>query len=420
MSNPLLQLGSCDADRWPATAAEQKQFKTAMLAKYHAAMAPQLQQKLKFRDEKNNDARDAGWRDFQPLPGTRVSELQRFLQAAGFLPHAEITGVFGYATQAGARLFQEYLRTMEGHAEMVPDGLVGPKTWQHLERWRSQGLTSEWGRFSAQQPTAEYSMWLGLLEHAKNHYRTNPGQVLQHLEKHTRPSASRKIADWRTDAEAIHLIGIRRDQEVRMNKRRNDDLFVLLIRGMVFKFFGSTDPHVDESHGKGRPFLIEGQHSYQFGWHKVANADKVYRALKPSQPGVLVFRDRADFDGALSDAEIALGLDKDPNGTINIHWSGLDSSEFSAGCQVIAGLSYVNHLNKVISCAAFAASGYSQLALGKTRGAYNVFTDLLLCYTLPGVQEISYTLGRDESLFLSEQMGAEYAAVRLNELRDLS
>lgn len=422
---PLLRLGSCDADVWPSTLAEQIHFKQNFLAKYHAAMSANNQKKLSFREEKDNDNQNSGWRAFQPVPGKFVRELQDFLIVAGFLPATETHGVFSYRTQAGARLFQEYVRTMEGRADFFPpDGLVGNKTWAQIDRWKEQGLTSEWAGFTAQNPSPEYSVWLGLLAKAKSHYQANIGPVLQHVETLlSRPDApktgTRKIADWKTDADTIHFIGLRRNEHSSVH--RNDDLYVLLIRGLAFKFFGSTDPQVDESHGKGRPFLTEGQHAYHFGWHKIhtksGHPDRVYRALKPSGNGVLVFRDRVDFNGSLSTAEIARGLDPTPNPTINIHWAGMDASNFSAGCQVIAGLSYINHLNKLQDCSAFAARSYRDLAAGKTRGAYNIFTDLLLCFSPPGVQEIAYTLGRDESLFLSDQMGEQFAAARVNELR---
>ncbi len=427
MSNrPLLRLGSCDADVWPSTLAEQIDFKKNFFAKYHAAMSAGFQSRLQFRDERDGDAKGIGWRDFQPLPGRFVRELQQFLIDAGFLPKIEVSGVFSYRTQAGARLFQEYLRTMEHLSDMVPDGMVGPKTWAHVDRWKAAGLTSQWAQFSTQNPSPEYTRWLNLLGKAKSYFQANPGPVLQHLEEFaSRPGApktsTRRIADWKTDADTIHFIGIRRNESDA--KHLNDDLYILLIQGMAFKFFGSTDPQVDEStHHTGRPFLIEGQHAYHFGWHKInaksGQPDRVYRALKPSPTGggVMVFRDK-DLNGALSIDEIARGLDPVPNGTINIHWAGMDASNFSAGCQVVAGRRYINHLNEVQDCTGFAAISYRDLATGKTRGAYNIFTDLLLCYTPPGVLEISYTLGRDETLSRWEDMGEKFAGVEVDILR---
>ena len=238
------------------------------------------------------------------------------------------------------------------------------------------------------------------MQKAKEHYGARPNPILQLSEKYARPTDTKKIKDWDTSPDTIHLIGIRRNQDTSSKKRENDDLFVLLIKGMVFKFWGSTDPSQGMA-GKRQdePFLIEGQHNYKFGWHKVSEAQQVYRALKPANHGVLVFRDR-DNNNSLTESDIAKGLDQQSNNSINIHWSGKGETNYSAGCQVIAGQSYSNHEGKVIDCSAFASPGYSDLKYGKTRGAYNVFTDLILCYAPAGVQTIAYTLARDESFLL--------------------
>jgi len=71
---------------------------------------------------------------------------------------------------------------------------------------------------------------------------------------------------------------------------------------------------------------------------------------------------------------------------------------------VIAGQSYSNHEGKVINCTAYASPGYADLKNGKTRGAYNVFTDLVLSYSPEGVQTIAYTLARDESFLLADDI----------------
>ena len=118
---------------------------------------------------------------------------------------------------------------------------------------------------------------------------------------------------------------------------------------------------------------------------------------------MLVFRDR-DNDNSLTPTDIARGLDSQPNQSINIHWSGKGETNYSAGCQVIAGMSYINNEDKVIDCSAFASPGYNDLGNGKTRGAYNVFTDLLLSYAPQDVQTIVYTLARDESFLLAEDI----------------
>ncbi|MBI1227914.1 MAG: hypothetical protein GC192_21970 [Bacteroidetes bacterium] len=398
MSNTSLRLGKVDQGSMP-------EDKRKFLSVYHAAFGPALQKKLMFRDEA-----DGLWQPFVEVPGTSVKDLQQFLKEAGFMPKSSLDGIFGYATQASVRLFQEYVRTVDGIAEIgSPDGVVGPNTMRFIEKWKADkkgtpDFVCKWAQASVQNPSDEFSKWIQLLQKAKEHYLANVNSILQLSESYTKPTDTQKIKDWNTAPEAIHLIGVRRNQESSAFKRENDDLFVLLINGMVFKFWGSTDPSQGiAGKRKDEAFLMEGQHTYKFGWHKVSEEKQVYRALKPANFGVLVFRDR-DNDNSLTAADIAKGLDAQPNLSINIHWSGKGETNYSAGCQVIAGQSYSNHEDKVIDCSAFASPGYADLAKGKTRGAYNVFTDLLLSYAPEGVQTIAYTLGRDESFLLADDI----------------
>lgn len=395
MSNTTLRLGKVDQGSMPAD-------KRKFLSVYHAVMAAELQNKLAFRDEP-----DDVWQPFQELPGTGIKDLQAFLKAAGFMPKASLDGIFGYATQAAVRLFQEYVRSVEGDTTVgTPDGIAGPNTLRLVEKWKTEkkdtpDFVCKWGQSSAQSGSEEFNRWISLLQRAKDYYMTNPNPILALSEKYAKPTDTQKIKDWNTSPEAVHLIGIRRNQDASALRRENDDVFILLIKGMVFKFWGSTDPSQSiAGKRKDEPFLIEGQHLYKFGWHKVSEAKQVYRALKPAKHGVLVFRDR-DNNNSLNESDIAKGLDGTPNGTINIHWSGKGESNYSAGCQVIAGQSYSNHEGKVIDCTAFASPGYKDLSNGKTRGAYNVFTDLILSYAPEGVQTISYMLARDESFLRS-------------------
>jgi peptidoglycan hydrolase-like protein with peptidoglycan-binding domain len=395
MSNTTLRLGKVDQGATPAN-------KRAFLSNYHAVFPPALQNKLMFRDEA-----DGVWQPFSEVAGTSVKELQQFLKDAGFMPKSSVDGIYGYATQAAVRLFQEYIRTVEGDASIGnPDGIAGSNTFKFVEKWKSEKtgkpeFVCKWAQFSSKAGSEEFNKWIGLLQKAKESYSATENPILKFSEKYDKPSDTLKVKDWKTSANDIHLIGIRRNQNASARKRENDDLFVLLINGMVFKFWGSTDPSQGMAgKRKDEPFLIEGQHEFKFGWHKVSDAKQAYRALKPANLGVLVFRDR-DNDNSLTPADIAKGLDSRPNLSINIHWSGKGETNYSAGCQVIAGQSYSNHEGKVIDCSSFAASGYADLAKGKTRGAYNVFTDLLLSYAPEGVQTIVYTLARDESFLLA-------------------
>ena len=380
-----LFLGSCDTGKVPNDA---KQF----LAPYHQWGI--LKGSKSFRDDDRSK-----WRRFREVPGKDVATLQQFLFEAGFMPRGVIDGIFDYVTQASARLFQEYVRTMEGVTSMVPDGIVGRGTWAHINRWKAEGKVSEWGKASANNPSEEYTKWMSMFKNAKTHYSLQNDPILSQVEAFATNSDTLKAADWNTDKNEIHLIGIRRDFEKTSRRRDNDDLFILLINGMVFKFWGSTDPSQHMASRKDEAFLVEGQHKYRFGWHKISSEAKVYRALRPYKNGVLVFRDRDD-DNALTQADLNKGLDKKPNHTINIHWSGIGSSNWSAGCQVIVGKSYINHRNEVIDCSKFAARNYSELndTSKKTKGAYNICADLLVSFSRPNVDYIYYTLGRDVSL----------------------
>ncbi|TNE56021.1 MAG: peptidoglycan-binding protein [Bacteroidetes bacterium] len=387
-----LKLGSVDENAMPAS-------KKDFLAPYHAGMSVALQNRFQFRDENQ-------WRSFSPVSGKEVQELQQFLKDAGFMPKSNMDGVFGYATQAAVRLFQEYIRTVDGDPSIgTPDGVVGRNTWAHIAKWREEkagkdNFVCDWGQSSSANPTDEFNRWIRLLNQAKDYFvsvrDTHP--IVQLVEQFGKPTDTQKVGDWDVDPNTVHLIGIRthEDQEVRNERRENDDLFILLINGQVFKFWGSTDPSPSMSSRSEIPFLVEGQHIYRFGWHKLSSAAKIYQALRPSGPGVLVFRDR-DGDERLTAVDIAKGFDALPNTTINIHWSGIGTTNFSAGCQVIAGNSYINSAGKLQDCTAFAARNQSGLTGGKTRGAYNVFVDLLMTYAPPGVQTIRYLLGRDES-----------------------
>ena len=404
MATTILRLGKVDKGKLPANLAD-------FLNPYHPSMAENLKKKLKFRDEGTGV-----WRPFQEIKGNIIQGLQQFLKDAGFMPKATVDGIYGYGTTAGVRLFQEYIRTVEGDKKIgTPDGVAGPNTFRYIEKWKKEkegtdNFVCEWGRSSVDKPSKTYTHWLSLLEKGKQYYLANHNEILQHIEQFPTKTDTRKIQDWDSNGDTIHLIGIRRNQEQSfVNKRSNDDLFVLLIKGMVFYFWGSTDPNPGMTSRKDIPFLIEGQHLYSFGWHKVTSQNRIYKALRPASNGVLVFRDQ-DGNQALDAADWVKGLDPNPNTTINIHWSGIGKTNFSAGCQVLAGASYINHQDKIINCRKFAARSYAELDLKKTRGAYNVFADLILSYAPIGTTTLAYTLARDETAFLSDEVTGELIA----------
>ncbi|MEH6763102.1 peptidoglycan-binding domain-containing protein [Aequorivita antarctica] len=404
-----LFLGSCDLGKIPL---DRKKY----LSPYHkdglTASA------VSFRDDDRTT-----WRSFRQENGTEVAQLQQFLYKAGFMPRGVVDGVFDYVTQSAARLFQEYVRTMdpEGDKTMVPDGIVGNVTMQHVQRWKNQGKVADWGKSSTANPTKEYSDWIKLLNEAKAHYKSNPGPIMQAVNALPKTYSTIKVNDWNFSTDNIHLIGIRRKQDTAAAvQRANDDFFVLLVNGMVFKFWGSTDPSKNMVKNNIPPSLVEGQHKYRFGWHKISEEQKIYRALKPyDSNGVIILRD-LDRDNALTahDLTVKGNNSLEVNNSINIHWSGMGTSNWSAGCQVIAGKNYINNKNELVDCSKFASSAYSELntSAQKTKGAYNVLADLIVCYSKPGVDYVLYTLGREESLNLDANFGSNYATDALKKM----
>lgn len=406
-----LSLGSCDTGSIPNN-------KTDFLKPYHWVGGVFNNQKS-FRDEDRTK-----WRRFrEDSPNSEVKALQTFLFNAGFMPRASRDGVFGYVTQASVRLFQEYVRTIEGFGGMKPDGIVGSGTWGHIERWQRDNIISEWGQSNSSNGSAEYNKWIALLNKSKSHYKQNPSPIINQVNRYPKSTQTLKIDDWKFDPNDIHLIGIRHGQFDYKKDRGNDDIFLLLIRGMVFKFWGSTVPNQDQASRTDMPFLVEGQHQYRFGWHKISKdsqgRNRVYRALRPYPKGVIVLRYDTDGDNTLSADREADRLDPKPNGTINIHWSGKGNSSWSAGCMVIAGRSYINNRDKKVDCSNFAATFYSDMSdqIKKTKGAYNMFADLILAYAPQGIDHLYFTLGRDTSLNLDASLGQGYRQDVLNRIK---
>ncbi len=403
-----LYLGSCDNGKIPSN-------RNAFLAPYHKDGL--TARAVSFRDDDRTT-----WRSFREGAANEVAEFQKFLHNAGFMPRGIIDGIFDYVTQAAARLFQEYVRTLdsEGDKTMVPDGIVGNITMQHVQRWKNQGIVADWGKSSTSNSSKEYNEWLKLLTASKAHYIANPGPIMQAVNAMDKTYSTIKAKDWNISSDEIHLIGLRRkENRAAPGKRANDDIFILLVNGMVFKFWGSTDPSRAMIKVSNPPFLVEGQHKYRFGWHWMNEEKKIYRALKPYESaGVIILRD-LDKDHALTPNDLTIRGSRslEVNNSINIHWSAIGTSNWSAGCQVIAGKNYINNKNQLVDCSKFASPGYNDLtsASQKTKGAYNVLADLIVCYSKAGVDHVLYTLGREESLNLDANFGADYAtnAIRM-------
>lgn len=351
---------------------------------------------------------------FTPTPDQplTVAQVQGALKTLGFFPGGNVDGICGYRTQSAIRLFQEYVRTVEGHADVTPDGRVGPSTQGHLKRWLDGTLTTSWapaiaawkGATFGTAATGEYDQWIAFLEQVKTKQRATPSVGVQKVNASKPSSDSRKVSDWDFSPRHVHLVGIRREEA----SGKFDDIFVLLLKGLTFKFQGSTEPGASDN-PLGRPYLVPGQHDYHFGWHK-----RTYLALRPNGPGVLVVRSREG--GVPTAADWARDLEV--NATINIHWGGkgltADVKTWSEGCQVINGSLYLDPTGKLVSCAAFAAVNNTELNgnASKTRGAYNVLLDLVtaLGSDLPPV--VKYVLVEEGDLALAPALGGALAKVR--------
>lgn len=370
----------------------------------------------KFRDDDRNRWSSLKEVRGNSITGAEVKRLQTFLFDSGFMPRSNKDGIFGYVTQASVRLFQEYIRTIE-KIDCKPDGIVGSQTWGHVARWEKAGLKADWGM------SQEYQKWMTTLKATKKHYQEHSVPVIDMVNQFPKPSDTRKLEDWEFKENDIHLVGIRVGENSIEGNLKSNDLFVLLINGMVFKFWGSTDPNVGKKGRARKAFLVEGQHKYGFAWHSLSDDNKTYRALWPySKPngGVMVYRDW-NKDKVFDEKDIKLrenqgktAIDTDLNHTIHIHWSGLGLSNWSAGCQVISGNKYINNKNETIDCTKFAATTYNQR--GKTKGAYNVFTDLILAYAPVGKDYLLYTMGRDETLQIGGQFEGDYLEKTMKEI----
>lgn len=391
----MIKLGTCDPGCKPADAARY------FADRHEAGMRPKKQ----FRGERLGE-----WLSFSESGDKQVAKVQRFLKQCGFFPFGAIDGLCGYRTNSSMRLFQEYVRTVENDPSIgAPDGIFGRKSMEHVKRWQDNGLEADWSRYSSESPQPEFKKWMNLLRKVKTHYKRQPTDLLNKVAAYERHTDSRAVDDWDFDPARIHLIGIRR-HEAKPGKRENDDVFVLLINGAVFKFYGTTDPG-KSSHRSGAPFLVHGQHRYRFGWHKQSDKQKVYRALKPRTSGVLVIRD-SDRDYALTSSDLAGHLEN--NNSINVHWGGRGVSNWSQGCQVICGRGYINQNNDLIDCSDFAATTYSTLGTKvaghyQTKGAYSVLVDLVTAFS-GSEHALDYMLIYEDDLKIDAGFGDDMAA----------
>lgn len=394
----VLQLGNYDTGKKPANLA-------SFFKPYHVDGI--LATTNKFRSDDNNR-----FEEWEQADENDVQKLQEFLYDAGFMTKKYNEGVYDYVTEAAVRLFQEYMATIENKS-CSRDGKVGPNTWQLINQW-PKGKKCNWhSSITSNNPShKEYTAWMDLLDEAKTYYSdtNHQGPIMRAVNQASDTGSTIKTQDWKFERDKIHLVGIRRNESKSISVRKNDDLFILLINGMVFKFWGSTDPKVKKG-VTTEPFLVEGQHLYRFGWHNLGavGADKkhkrgayvTYRALRPAnnRQNVLVVRDK-DNDDKLSKGDLgASGLELSLANYINVHWTGTSRSQttWSAGCQVIKGQSYMNDRGEIVDYSDYTAATYEDLFKDKKKhkGAYRFLTDLVVCYSEKGVNTMYYTLGNE-------------------------
>ncbi len=360
------------------------------------------------------DGAKVGFTPASPDDDLSVAKVQTTLKAAGFFPNGRIDGICGYRTAAAIRLFQEYVRSSGDPNIGIPDGLLGSKGLAALRRFRDEGLEADWGDHGT-----EHGKWIAYLNRVKEHYTdpANRSRQLRMVDNHAGASDTHTVSEWDFDPAKVHVVGVRRRQRSQsrpglgkgMSEQKFDDIIVLLVHGMVFKFQGSTEPGMT-SHEGGAPFLVQGQHDYRLGWHRGQ-----YQALKPASAGVLVVRSKDDY--VLTDADLLRpdGTEKrlEANGTINVHWAGKgvarNVSTWSEGCQVIAGSGYINHRGSPVSCADFVATNRAALVKQpdrprKTKGAYNVLADLVAVFSDDASNRVSYMLLSEEDLALDSEI----------------
>jgi len=371
--------------------------------------------------------KDGEWVDFQKLTDSEmpVVKAHQFLKGAGFLPFAKIDTVCGYGTTSAIRLFQEYVRTVERDSSIgFPDGNLGPNSKAHVKRWKTGNKKAEWAGFSSAKPSPEYTKWMGLLGKVKQKYAAAPNKMLQLVNQFSQPSDTRKVAEWDFNPNKIHLIGIRRNEaklEASVSERKFDDVFILLINGLIFKFFGSTDAG-GTSNPAGMAFLVNGQHMYRLGWHRLSDPSRAYFVLKPFSTGVLLVRSKDDM--ALTQADLAGGLEH--SSSINIHWGGRGVSRvgsWSEGAQVICGKGYVNHKGMVIDCSRCTAPNYSTLGtvvggVYQSKGAYTILMDLITAFRNGDDNTVNYILLDERDLELDPEIGSKAAEQILREITE--
>ncbi|MFK7891053.1 MAG: peptidoglycan-binding protein [Granulosicoccus sp.] len=345
-----------------------------------------------------------------------VSGIQELLRSCGFFPGGRVDGICGYRTRAAIRLFQEYVRSVENRP-CTPDGIAGPKTMAELLRWKQADLKADWLPLLRNWETknssqSEFSAWLDYLNEVKAHHQRQPSPMLAKVNEFAGQSDTYPVSQWHFSDRDIHLIGVRTGEE--QTNRKFDDVLILLLKGLVFKFQGSTDPG-STKHPRGAPFLVQGQHDYRIGLHQGK-----YHALRPlhyDSHGVLVLRAKNGVQLGRDDLKSELEV----NGTINIHWGGKGVgrrvNRWSEGCQVITGSGYQRHTGELVDCSDYVGINNTEVksrGKSKTRGAYNVLADLIVAMSsdMPSPGLVKYMLLSEDDLSIRSDISTIVASSR--------
>lgn len=317
----------------------------------------------------------------RPAGAQRVAEIQEQLVSLGLYPATNVDGIYGYRTRAAVRLLQMFTRSRpDVQSPGTPDGVVGPRTAALLSSLASSGSAAIW---PVQDPPHRPAAYIEVVRNAGTRFAQDEPWLQMMRDRGTTAPATLPLSKWSSDPNDLHLMGIRRPKnaEVDPHNAACTDLFLLLVNGTLWAFFGNTDPSRKMASRTEPARLVRGQHHYRFGWHKLSDVQRSYLAFRPWSTGVLIGRTKS-YERVPSKTEAST--------VINIHWSGRGASNWSAGCQVIAGASCIDPRGQVVSCEDFVATTYSALSdtgsSVKNMGAYHVITDMFSA--LGGTQSV--------------------------------
>ncbi len=219
-----------------------------------------------------------------------------------------------------------------------------------------------------------YSDWMKRLKSLKVKLQEQPGLEHTMVMEYENASDTRKVGEWDFDSGEAHLIAIRKLPLIPrvFDAKKDDALFVLLVDGETYVFYGFTGHFeaTDQRNNRGRAktgFIAEGQHKY-----RIENTGSE-RRLVPYQDGVLLFRDR-DNNRELSARDLKAGLYPDPIETADIQWHPLGMTNTLTGVQFISENSYLNPDDEIVSQIVL-DQNTGELTNNSSVNAYDTFID---------------------------------------------